>query len=68
MTAHFLMPASEMEAKDRVAALEEYLRLESRISVLKASARKEKQIARRVDINLELKRLRANRNAARARL
>ena len=68
VTAHFLMPASEMEAKDRVAALEEYLRLESRISVLKASARKEKQIARRVDINLELKRLRANRNAARARL
>ena len=68
VTGRFLMPTSEMEANDRAAALEEYLHLESRIAVLRSSARKEKQIARQVDINLELKRLRASRDAARARL
>ena len=57
-----------MEAKERVAALEDYLQLESRIAVLRASARKETQIARQVDINLELRRLRANRDAVRTRL
>ena len=62
------MPTSELEAKDRAAALEEYARLESRISELRASAREEKQIPRQVDINLELKRLRTNRDAARSRL
>ena len=68
LTGQFLMPTSEMEAKDRAAALEEYARLESRIAELSASVRKEKQISRQVDINLELKRLRTNRDAARARL
>lgn len=68
VTGHFLMPASEMEARDRAAALEEFWRLESRIDELSASGRKEKQIARQVDINLELKRLRTDRDAARARL
>ena len=68
VTGHFLMPTSEMEAKQRAADLEEYARLESRIAELRASARKEKQIARQVDINLELQRLRNNRDAALARL
>ena len=68
MTGNFLMPTSELEAKDRTAALEEYVRLESRIAELNASAFKEKQIPRQVDINLELKRLRTHRDAARARL
>ena len=68
VTGKFLIPTSEMEARDRAAALEEYARLGSRIAELSASARKEKQIARQVDINLELKRLRTNRDAARARL
>ena len=68
VTGHFLLPASAMEARDRAEALEEYLRLESGISELSASARKETQIARQVDINLELKRLRTHRDAARARL
>ena len=62
------MPTSEMEAKDRTAALEEYMHLESRIAELSATARKEKQIARQVDMNLELKRLRSKRDGARARL
>ena len=68
VTGNFLMPTSELEAKDRTAALEEYVRLESRIAELNASAFKEKQIPRQVDINLELKRLRTHRDAARARL
>ena len=68
VTGHFLMPSSETAAKDRAAALEDYWRLESRISELRASAHKEDQIARQVDINLELKRLRNSRDAARARL
>ena len=33
-----------------------------------ASARTEKQMSRQVDVNLALKRLRTNRDAARARL
>ena len=68
LTGHFLMPTSEMEAKDRAAALKDYAHLESRIAELSASARKEKQIAHQVAINLELKRLRTHRDAARARL
>ena len=68
MTGNFLMPTSQMKAKDRAATLEEYARLESRIAELSASAHKEKQIARQVDLNLELKRLRTNRDAARAKL
>ena len=68
ITGDFLMPTSELGAKNRAAALEEYAHLESRISELSASARTEKQLSRQVDINLELKRLRANREAAWARL
>ncbi len=68
LTGNFLLPTSVMESKERTAALEEYWRLESRISELSASARKENQISRQVDINLELKRLRNNRDAVRTRL
>ena len=68
VTGNFLMTTSAMEATDRTAALDEYVCLESRIAELSASARKEKQIARQVEINLELKRLRTNRDVARARL
>ena len=46
----------------------ENARLESRITELSASARTEKQISRQVDINLELKRLRTNRDALRTSL
>ena len=68
LTGNFLLLTSAMESKDRAAALGEYWRLESRISELSASARKENQISRQVEINLELKRLRNNRDAAWARL
>ena len=68
VTGNFLLPKSQNEAKNRAAALEEHMRLESRIAELSASARMEKQISRQVDINLEIKRLWTNRDAARARL
>ena len=68
VTGHFLLPKSQLEAKSRAVALEEHKRLESRIAELSASARKEKQISRQVDINLEIKRLRTNCDAVLARL
>ena len=71
VTGNFLIqtsPLGEKELKKRVAALQEYSRLESRIAELSAATGKEKQIARRVDMNLELKRLRTDRDIIRARL
>ena len=68
VTGFFNIPASQLEAEERAAALHEFSRLESRIIKLNAAASKEKQIARRVDLNLELKRLRADRDKIRARL
>ena len=68
VTGRFKLPASVTEAADRAAALEEYARLESRIAELCAAARKERQIARQADMNLEIERLRNEREAARARL
>ena len=68
VTGNFVIPRSAKEATDRAAALGEYARLESRIAELSAAAGKEKQIARQADMNLELRRLRIDRDAARARL
>ncbi len=68
VTGDFSIPTSTVEAADRAAALQEYRRLESRIAELSAAAGKEKQIARQVDMNLTLKRLRTDRNVVRARL
>ena len=67
-TGVFSIPVSGTEAEERARALQEYGHLESRITELTVAANKEKQIARRVDMNLELARLRTNRDAARARL
>ena len=68
VTGEFQLPASQFEAEERAAALHEFARLESRITELTAAASKEKQIARRVDLNLELKRLRSDRDVIGARL
>ena len=68
VTGDFLIPTSAIEAADRALALEEYWRLECRIAELSTAAKKETQIARKSDMNLELKQLRINRDAARARL
>ena len=68
VTGVFSIPVSGVEAEERAYALQEYGRLESRITELTVAANKEKQIARRVDMNLELERLRTDRDAVRARL
>lgn len=67
-TGEFQLPVSQFEAEERAAALHEFAHLESRIAELKAAASKEKQIARRADLNLELKRLRTEREVIRTRL
>lgn len=68
VTGVFSIPVSGTEAEERAHALQEYRHLESRITELTVVTNKEKQIIRRVDMNLELARLRTNRTAARARL
>ena len=68
ITGEFTMPTSPTEATDRSAALRDYGQLETRIAELRLAAEKERQIARKVEINLELARQRANLAAARARL
>ncbi len=61
-------PTSTMQGEIRAAALQEHKRLESRLAELSAAARKETQIARQADINLELKRRRTDRDVARTNL
>ena len=68
ITGVFSLPASAGEAADRAAALHAYRRMESRIGELHAAGARERQMARLAEINLELRRLRADRDAARARL
>ena len=68
VTGEFMIPTSPQKATDRSAALRDYWQLETRITELHTAAKKEKQIARRVEINLELARLRTNRDSALARL
>ena len=68
VTGVFSLPASATAAADRAAALQAYGRLESRICELSAAGAKEKQMTRLAEINLKLKRLRADRDAARTRL
>ena len=68
VTGVFSIPESMTEVVDRASALQEYGRLESKISELSAAGARERQIPRLAEINLELKRLRADRDAARAKL
>ena len=64
ITGVFSLPSSVSEAAGRAAAIESYRRLDKRIAKLQAAARKEKQHSRRVEINLELERLRCDCRAA----
>ena len=68
LTGTFQMPASGERATMRQAALKECSRLGSEMIRLRSSAAKEKQIARQVELNLELKRVEAAFAAARAEL
>ena len=49
-------------------ALQECVRLDGEIARLRTTAAKEKQMSRRVEVNLELKRVEAAQAAARANL
>lgn len=68
ITGTFTMPSVPDHAAARRAALALCTDLEAQMTSLRAAAVKEKQIARQVDLNIELKRVQAAYAAARARL
>ena len=68
MTGTFAVAANSEDAAARCDALHEYVRLDAEITRLRATAAKEKQMARRVELNLELKRAEAALAFARAKL
>lgn len=68
VTGEFMTPISSADAARRSAALRDYWQLDTRIAELHAVAKKEKQIARKVEINLELARMRKDRDTAREKL
>jgi hypothetical protein len=68
MTGVFTQPTSAQHAVARREALRECTGLRTQIAALRTAAAKETQIARQVEINLELKRMQAALAAARERL
>ena len=60
----YRLPSSSEHADARRVALAEVARLDAEIATLRRSATREKQVARRADLNLRLARLRADRQAA----
>jgi hypothetical protein len=67
-TGTFVLASSETRFGARRDAVAECDRLEAEIARLRAAAAKEKQMSRRVELNLELKRVEAAQAAARANL
>ncbi|HYD46727.1 MAG TPA: DUF4391 domain-containing protein [Terriglobales bacterium] len=67
-TGRFELQVGPGRAQARAAALHECARLDSEGARLRAAAQKEKQIARRVELNLELKRIEAALTAAKDKL
>jgi hypothetical protein len=68
VTGVFAVAANAEHAAVRREALRECARLDAVIARLRAAAAKEKQMARQVGLNLELKRVEAQRTTARGRL
>jgi hypothetical protein len=68
VTGAFAVAASAEQAAARRAALQECARLDAEMARLRATAAKEKQMSRRVELNLELKRVEAAQAAAHANL
>ena len=62
VTGAFTTAASPQNAAARHTALREWTRIDADIAALRTRAAKEKQIARRVDLNLEIRRLEAKRS------
>jgi hypothetical protein len=67
-TGAFAVAANAEHAAARRDALQECARLDAEIARLRAAAAKEKQMARQVELNLELKRVEATQAAARGKL
>ena len=68
VTGAFAVATDANHAALRRDALQECLRLDGEVARLRATAAKEKQMSRRVELNLELKRVEAAQAAARANL
>ena len=68
VTGAFSLPTSVARAAARRVALRKYARLQSTIAGLRAQARRATQLSRRVQINTDVQRLRAECDATRARL
>lgn len=68
VTGTFAMVAAPEMAVARRTALAECERLDAQLAKLRAAAGKERQVARQVELNLEIKRLQAEHSAARAKL
>jgi hypothetical protein len=68
VTGTFAVATSAELAAARRDALQECARLEAKIASLRAAAKKEKQLHRQVELNLELKRVQGDYAAARANL
>lgn len=68
LTGSFAPAESPQRAEERREALKTCAALESTIASVRAAAAKEKQVARQVELNLELKTLRAQYEAARQQL
>lgn len=68
ITGDFVAATDARHAETRAEALDACASLESRIASLRSAAAKEKQLSRRVELNLQLKTLKAELDAARARL
>lgn len=68
MTGHFRLPNDPTAAAAQRQALRACQRLEQEAARLRSQAAKERQIAKQVDLNLELQRLDARLRAARAQL
>lgn len=68
ITGDFVPAADADHAHDRAAALNDCADLEGRIASIRSAAAKEKQLARRVELNTQLKTLRSELDTARAKL
>lgn len=68
ITGRFRLPPTSAAAADREEALREYRQLTDRIATIHSVTSRESQMSRRAELNMELARLRAGRDAARARL
>ncbi len=68
VTGELTLPASPQQAADRQVALAELESLGREMDRIRAAARREKQVARQVELNLKLKVMQARRAAAEERL